>query len=200
MKSFLVKVSLLLFFCLKITNGDVLFSSLPLSLFVVVSAIDGQVLRAGEDDIIVTFGLNQTITNQTDEYKKVKVKLCYAPVSQIDRKWRKTNDNLRKDKTCQFTIYNKPYEGSVEGLKWHIEKDIPTATYFVRSYAYNDADEEIAYGQTTNNKKTDNLFKIQGISGRHVSIDVASVCFSVFALLSLVGFFIIERRQSKVKS
>ncbi|XP_076960228.1 high-affinity nitrate transporter 3.1-like [Bidens hawaiensis] len=200
MKSFLVKVSLLLFFCLKITNGDVLFSSLPRSLFVVVSVIEGQVLKAGEDDITVTFGLNQTTTNQTDEYKKVKVKLCYAPVSQIDRKWRKTNDNLRKDKTCQFTIYNKPYEGNVEGFKWNIEKDIPTATYFIRSYVYNDADEEIAYGQTTNNKKTNNLFKIQGISGHHVSIDVASICFSVFALLSLVGFFIIERRQSKVKS
>ncbi|XP_076909314.1 high-affinity nitrate transporter 3.1-like [Bidens hawaiensis] len=200
MKSFLVKVYLLFFFWLKITNGDVLFSSLPRSLFVLVSAIEGQVLKAGEDDITVTFGLNQTITNQTEEYKKVKVKLCYAPVSQIDRKWRETNDNLRKDKTCQFTIYNKPFEGNVEGLKWNIEKDIPTATYFVRSYAYNDANEEIAYGQTTNSKKTDNLFKIQGISGRHVSIDVASICFSVFALLSLVGFFIIERRQSKVKS
>ncbi|KAJ0638154.1 putative high-affinity nitrate transporter [Helianthus annuus] len=201
MKSFLLKVSLLLFFLLKITNGDVLFSSLPRSLFVVVSTTEGQVLKAGEDNITVTFGLNQTVTNQTGEsYKKVKVKLCYAPVSQMDRKWRKTNDNLKKDKTCQFTIYNKPYERNVEGFKWDIEKDVPTATYFVRSYVYNDADEEIAYGQTTNDKKSDNLFKIEGISGRSMSIDIASVCFSVFALLSLVGFFFIEKRQSKVKS
>lgn len=128
------------------------------------------------------------------------MKLCYAPVSQVDRKWRKTNDNLKKDKTCQFTIYDKPYERNVEGFKWDIEKDIPTATYFVRSYVYNDVGEEIAYGQTTNDKKSDNLFKIRGISGRHVSIDIASVCFSVLCLLSLVGFFFIEKRQSKIKS
>ncbi|KAK1406073.1 hypothetical protein QVD17_35591 [Tagetes erecta] len=201
MRSFLLEVSLLLLFLLKTTNGDVLFSSLPRSFFVVASPIEGQVLKAGEDNITVSFGLNQTVTNQTDEsYKKVKVKLCYAPISQVDRKWRKTNDNLKKDKTCQFTIYDKPYERNVEGFKWDIEKDIPTATYFVRSYVYNDVDEEMAYGQTTNEKKSDSLFKIQGISGRHVSIDIASACFSVFALLSLVGFFIIEKRQSKVKS
>ncbi|KAD7116458.1 hypothetical protein R6Q59_006800 [Mikania micrantha] len=200
MRSFLLEVSLILFFLLKTTNGDVLFSSLPRSLFVVASLVEGRVLKAGEDDISVTFGSNQTVTNQADEsYKKVKVKLCYAPVSQIDRKWRKTNDNLKKDKTCQFTIYDKPYERIVEEFKWKIEKDIPTATYFVRSYVYNDANEEIAYGQTTNNKKSDNLFKIQGISGRHMSMDIASVCFSAFALLSLVGFFVIEKRQAKVK-
>ncbi|KAL8230088.1 hypothetical protein R6Q57_014988 [Mikania cordata] len=200
MRSFLLELSLILFFLLKSTNGEVLFSSLPGSLFVVASHVEGRVLKAGEDDINVTFGLNQTVTNQTDEsYKKVKVKLCYAPVSQIDRKWRKTNDNLKKDKTCQFTIYGKPYERIVEEFKWKIEKDIPTATYFVRSYVYNDANEEIAYGQTTNNKKTDNLFKIQGISGHHTSIDIASACFSAFAFLSLVGFFVIEKRQAKVK-
>ncbi|KAI3731439.1 hypothetical protein L1987_62627 [Smallanthus sonchifolius] len=201
MKSIVLKISLILFFLSKTIKGDVLFSSLPRSLFVVASPMEGQVLKASEDDITVTFGLNQTLTNQTDgSYKKAKVKLCYAPVSQVDRKWRKTNDNLKKDKTCQFTIYDKPYERNVEGFKWNIEKDLPTATYFVRSYVYNDADEAIAYGQTTNDKKTDNLFKIQGISGRHVSVDIASVCFSVFALLSLVGFFFIEKRQSKVKS
>lgn len=129
----------------------------------------------------------------------MKVKLCYAPISQVDRKWRRTVDNLKKDKTCQFTIYDKPYEKNVEGFKWEIEKDTPTATYFVRAYAYDSVDEEIAFGQTTNDKKRDNLFKVHGISGRHVSIDIASICFSGFALLSLVGFFVIEKRQAKVK-
>ncbi|XP_071736437.1 high-affinity nitrate transporter 3.1-like [Rutidosis leptorrhynchoides] len=199
MKSLLLKTFVILFLS-KISNGDMLFSSLPESLFVVTSASEGQVLRAGEDNIIVTFGLNQTITNQTDEsYKITKVKLCYAPISQVDRKWRRTIDNLKKDKTCQFTIYDKTYERNVEGFKWEIQKDTPTATYFVRVYAYSSEDEEIAFGQTTNDKKTENLFKIQGISGRHVSLDIASICFSGFALLSLVGFFVLEKRQSKVK-
>ncbi|KAK9048217.1 hypothetical protein SSX86_032820 [Deinandra increscens subsp. villosa] len=200
MKLLLLQVSLLLFL-LKTTNGEVLFSSLPRSLVVVASAMEGQVLKAGEDSITVSVGLNQTVTNQTDEsFKKVKVKLCYAPVSQVDRKWRKTHNDLKTDRTCQYMIYDRPYDGKVEEFKWDIEKDVPTATYFVRSYVYNDADEEIAYGQTTNDKKSDNLFVIQGISGRHMSIDIASACFSAFALLSLVGFFVIEKRQSKIKS
>lgn len=127
----------------------------------------------------------------------MEVKLCYAPISQVDRKWRKTFDNLKKDKTCQFTIYDKPYETNVERFTWKIEKDTPTATYFVRAYAYDSNGEEVAYGQTTNNKKTENLFKIQGISGRHASMDIASICFSAFALVSLFGFFLIEKRQSK---
>ncbi|PWA54311.1 nitrate transporter [Artemisia annua] len=198
MKSFLLKASLILCFLSSVTNGDVLFSSLPRSLFVVASPTEGQVLKAGENDIVVTFGLNETVTNQTNGlYKKMEVKLCYAPISQVDRKWRKTVDNLKKDKTCQFTIYDKPYETNVEGFRWKIEKDTPTATYFVRAYAYNSNGEEVAYGQTTNGKKTENLFKIQGISGRHASMDIASICFSVFALVSLFGFFLTEKRQSK---
>nr|XP_043624560.1 high-affinity nitrate transporter 3.1-like [Erigeron canadensis] len=197
MKSSLLKAFLFLFFVSKFAAGDVLFSSVPQSLFIDASPTEGQVLKAGEDDIVVTFGVNQT----AELYKKLKVKLCYAPISQVDRKWRKTYDKLKKDKTCQFTIYDKPYESNiVEGFKWKIEKDTPTATYFVRVYAYNSINEEIAYGQTTNDKKTDNLFKVQGISGRHLSIDIASICFSVFSLFSLVGFFFIEKRQSKIKS
>nr|BAP74416.1 nitrate transporter [Chrysanthemum sp. CSG-2014] len=198
MKSILLLASLILCFLSSVTNGDVLFSSLPRSLSVSASPTEGQVLKAGENDIVLAFGLNQTVANQTNGlYKKMEVKLCYAPISQVDRKWRKTVDNLKKDKTCQFTIYDKPYETNVEGFRWKIEKDIPTATYFVRAYAYGSNGEEIAYGQTTNDKKTDNLFRIQGISGRHASLDIASVCFSVFALVSLFGFFMIEKRQSK---
>ncbi|KAL7604674.1 high-affinity nitrate transporter 3.1 [Lactuca sativa] len=203
MKSYMIKAFLLLVFMSKISNGSVMFSSLPPSLSVVASPNEGQVLQAGEDSITVSFGLNSSIANQTDEsYKFVKVKLCYAPISQVDRKWRKTVDNLKKDKTCQFTIWEKQYDhqqNMSQQFEWRIEKDLPTATYFVRAYVYDSGDEEIGYGQTTNDKKISNLFKIQGISGRHPSIDIASICFSVFAILSLVGFFLLEKRQSKAK-
>lgn len=45
-------------------------------------------------------------------YKNVKVTSVYAPESQLDRAWRKTVDNLSKDKTCQFTIADRPYDAS----------------------------------------------------------------------------------------
>ncbi|KAA8529649.1 hypothetical protein F0562_034251 [Nyssa sinensis] len=200
MESHLLK-AFLIFFCLLGTcYGDVLFSSLSHTLVVTASPNQGQVLNAGEDSITVTWGLNQSFPTGTDElYKEVKVNLCYAPISQVDRAWRKTVDNLGKDKTCQFTIVNKPYERN-QSIEWIINKDVPTATYFVRAYAYNSAGEEVAYDQTADGKKSSNLFEIQAISGRHLSLDIASVCFSAFSLLSLFGFFLAEkskRRQVK---
>jgi hypothetical protein len=159
------------------------------------------VLVAGEDKITVTWGVNQTLAAGTDSaYKTIKVKLCYAPISQVDRAWRKTVDNMAKDKTCQFQIVAKPYDASnktVQSFELTVERDVPSATYFVRAYAYNSEDVVVAYGQTTNAHKTTNLFEIQSITGRHMSLDIAAICFSGFSVLSLVGFFVAEKRRAK---
>ncbi|CAL5396057.1 unnamed protein product [Camellia sinensis] len=201
---FLMTFVIILLFCLAETcyGGGVMFSSLPQTLVVSASPQQGQVLNAGEDTITLTWGLNQSFTaDMADQlYKNVKVKLCYAPISQVDRAWRKTGDNLSKDKTCQFTIVNKPYQRNQSSDQWMVEKDVPTATYFVRAYAYNSAGEEMAYGQTTDDgKKSSNLFEIRGITGRHLSLHVASACFSAFSLASLFGLFWMERRKVSVK-
>ncbi|KAF5476700.1 hypothetical protein F2P56_003413 [Juglans regia] len=194
--------SLLLFCCLAATShGIVLLTSLPRTLEVTASSKQGQVLEVGVDKMTVTWRLNQSLAAGTDStYKTIKVKLCYAPVSQVDRAWRKTVDNLAKDKTCQFKIVSRPYDASnrtVQRFEWTIERDVPTATYFVRAIAYNSDDVEVGYGQTTDAKKTTNLFEVQSITGRHVSLDIASVCFSAFSVLSLLGFFVAEKRKTK---
>lgn len=158
------------------------------------------VLRAGEDTIKVTWGLNQTLAPGLDtKYNKVKVKLCYAPISQKDRAWRKTEDDLTRDKTCQFQMVAKPYSSTnkEESFDWKVERDMPTATYFIRAYALDSDGNQVAYGQTTDSHKTTNLFEIQGISGRHVSLDIAAACFSAFSVVSLFGFFYIEKRKAK---
>lgn len=155
------------------------------------------VLKAGQDQISVKWSYNQSYPSGTDStYKTMKVKLCYAPISQVDRSWRKTKDDLIKDKTCQFKIISEPYS-SPSGISWTIGKDIPTATYFVRAYAYNAGGVEVAYGQTTNSQKTTNLFEVKGISGRHVSLDIAAICFSSFSIVALIGFFYIEKRKAQ---
>lgn len=160
--------------------------------------IEIAVLKAGENQITVTWSHNNTSPSGTDStYKTVKVKLCYAPISQVDRSWRKTVDDLKKDKSCQFNIVTKPYSASNNTFTYTVERNIPTATYFVRAYAFNSAGEEVAYGQTTDAHKTTNLFDIQGITGRHASLDIASICFSAFSVVSLVGFFFLEKRKAK---
>ncbi|XP_017642884.1 high-affinity nitrate transporter 3.1-like [Gossypium arboreum] len=181
----------------EICVATISFSSLQTTLVVTVSH-PRRLLRAGEDKITVRWGLNQSLPAGTDSaYKTIKVQLCYAPISQVDRAWRKTEEHLSKDKTCQFKIVKMPYTTGNQTLEWTIERDVPTATYFVRAYALDANDHEVAYGQNTDAKKTTNLFEIQAISGRHVSLDIASVCFSVFSIVSLMGFFFVEKRTGR---
>ncbi|XP_006828375.2 high-affinity nitrate transporter 3.1 [Amborella trichopoda] len=107
---------------------------------------------------------NPSFPHGTDlQYKKIKIKLCSAPLSQKDRAGRKTVDDLKKDKTCQFKIAAQPYNpnNSRTTVSWLIERDIPSATYFIRAYALDSQDNELAYGQATNKNKTTNLFEVQ---------------------------------------
>ncbi|KAL8140805.1 hypothetical protein V2J09_006826 [Rumex salicifolius] len=165
---------------------------------VVKDVAEGKALTAGVDTVTVTWGLSPNVTSGTDAYKTVKVKLCYAPISQVDRPWRKTNvANIAKDKTCQFTMFTKPFNASSTTEVYTIKKDIPGATYFVRAYVYDSSGMELAYGQTTNADKKDNLFTVVGITGRTTSIDVASGVFSAFSILSLVYFFYVEKMKAK---
>ncbi|KAH6829709.1 nitrate transmembrane transporter [Perilla frutescens var. hirtella] len=191
-------VASILISCFVATCYGVTFSSLQNTLVVTSSPHSDQELKAGEDKITVTWSLNTTFPSGTDStYKMVKVKLCYAPISQKDRGWRKTVDNLKKDKTCQHKIVAKPYTASNNTFTYTVQRDVPTATYFVRAYVVNAADEEVAFGQSTDSHKAINLFKIQAISGRHISLDIASVCFSAFSIVSLFGFFYMEKRKAK---
>ncbi|KAL5998214.1 hypothetical protein ACLOJK_009152 [Asimina triloba] len=158
------------------------------------------VLKAGKDTLTVRWGLNASLQSGVDrQYKKVKVKLCYAPISQVDRAWRKTNDVLSKDKTCQHEIVVRTYSASnrEESVEWKIERDVPTAMYFVRAYALDADGKQVGYGQSTDGRKTTNLFGVEGISGRHASLDIAAACFSAGAVVLLFAFFYAEKRRAK---
>lgn len=129
-------------------------------------------------------------------FKTVNVKLCYAPISQADRPWRKTDNELFKDKTCSYDIVSKPYEKTPQSLDWTLDRDIPTGTYFVRAYGIDENGYEVAYGESSDAGKSTNLFSVQGISGHHASLHIASICFSFFSIFSLVVFFIKEKRKA----
>ncbi|KAG6478134.1 high-affinity nitrate transporter-activating protein 2.1-like [Zingiber officinale] len=188
----------LLLLCFLRTSSAVLFSSLHQDLIVTASPRPGQVLYAGVDQIRVSWALNGSLpAGAGAAYAKVKISLCYAPVSQVDRRWRKTRDDLKKDKTCQFKITTTPYASVGGSYDYAVERSIPTATYFVRAYALDSSDVEVAYGQTTDAKKTTNLFHIIGISGRHASLDIAAACFSAFSVLALTFFLVAEKRKAK---
>ncbi|KAH9302828.1 hypothetical protein KI387_014411, partial [Taxus chinensis] len=122
--------------------AGVLLSTLPRTLVVTseikshISSAPG-VAMAGEDELVVTWRLNESLAaGEADaKYKFVMVKMCFAAVSQVERAWRKTNDDLNKDKTCQFQITKKPYltvpsSSNNDTVTWTVEKKVPGATYF----------------------------------------------------------------------
>lgn len=107
------------------------------------------------------------------------VKLCYAPISQKDRGWRKTVDELKRDKTCQFKIVDQPYTAANNSIAWTIERNTPTATYLFRACL--PAGHEVGYGQSTDAAKAKNLFSVQSITGRRVLLCV--LCGFTFRVL-----------------
>ncbi|KAL3689789.1 hypothetical protein R1sor_016098 [Riccia sorocarpa] len=188
-------------------EGGVLFSSLDENL-VVTADIPGQnntdgprirTARVGEDHLIIKWALNSTLSGLGIDkiYMTVNIRLCFAPISQVERGWRKTNDDLHKDKTCSIAIASQKYSTDGNVTDWIIRKNVPGATYFVRAYVTDVDGMQLAYGQTTDNLKTSNLIVIEPITGRHVSIDIASAIFSIASVGALVGFLIGEFRKMK---
>ncbi|KAF8693658.1 hypothetical protein HU200_039068 [Digitaria exilis] len=167
-------------------------STLTKALAVTASAKSGQVLHAGVDKLTVTWSLNTSEPAGTDAaYKNVKVNLCYAPASQKDRGWRKSNDDLSKDKACQFKLTQQAYAASGGSFEYTVARDIPTGSYYVRAYALDASGTQVGYGQTG----ADVAFDVAGITGIHTSIKVAAGVFSAFSVAALAFFFVVESRK-----
>ncbi|KAG6549316.1 hypothetical protein Mapa_009302 [Marchantia paleacea] len=188
-------------------EAGVLFSSLDEAIMV-SAEIQGQnvtegpvnrIAKVGEDRLVVSWNLNSSLMGLgvDKNYVSLKLRLCFAPISQLERGWRKTYDDLHRDKTCTIVIANQKYTTDGNSTVWRIPKNVPGATYFVRAYATDERGMQLAYGQSTDQLKTSNLITIIPISGRHVTIDMASGVFSVFSIGSLVAFLASEFAQTR---
>ncbi|WVZ86145.1 hypothetical protein U9M48_032978 [Paspalum notatum var. saurae] len=191
--------------CARPAAAAPLLSALGRTLVVEASPKAGQaipvklpVLHAGEDTITVTWYLNASSPAGADAdagYRAVKVTLCYAPASQVDRGWRKASDDLSKDKACQREIGERPYAGAGTGagaatLQYVVARDVPTASYYVRAYALGASGAPLGYGQTA-----PAYFHVAGVTGIHASLRVAAAVFSAFSLAALAFFLAVEKRR-----
>ncbi|CAN6916957.1 unnamed protein product [Brassica oleracea] len=183
---------------LKLDLVDMVGLPVPVRAVIIRGTTEVKVLDAGIDKLSITWKLSSTAKKQAN-FTTIKVNLCYAPVSQVDRPWRRTENELFKDKTCPHKIITRAYNKSSQSFKYTLDCDILTGTYFVHTYAVDAKDYEVPFGQSTNEAKTTNLFSVQAISGRHKSLDIASVCFSVFSVLAMLVFFVNEKRKAKLE-
>ena len=190
--------SALLALMMTVVNGDVLFSTLQHSLVVSAQVQNANnhagAPQAGKDHVAIQWSLNSTFAGQDSRYSKVVTHLCFGPPSQVNRGWRKTNNDLSIDKTCSAaTIATQPYTSAGNSTVWLISREVPKADYFVRAYATDATGLQLAFGQSTNTNKTTNLFPVDPISGRSTSIDIASAMFSIFAVGSFLGYLGLEK-------
>jgi hypothetical protein len=113
-------------------------------------------------------------------------------VSQKDRGWRKSDDDLSKDKACQFKLTQQDYAAGARGsFEYTVARDIPTGSYYVRAYALDASGTQVAFGQTGPAA----AFDVAGITGIHASIKVAAGVFSAFSVAALAFFFVVENRK-----
>ncbi|KAH8953523.1 hypothetical protein BDL97_08G031800 [Sphagnum fallax] len=186
-------------------EAGVLFSSLNHTLLVTAQLADAsnstlKVASAGVDTILVKWSLNASAPPGIDDnYSKVNTKLCFAPVSQLTRKWRKNSNDLSIDKTCSFDIATQNFSTAGNSVLYLVSKTVPYAEYFVRAYVLNVEGNQVAYGQSTNANKTTNIFTVDPITGRHATIDVAVAVMSVFSVASLFTYYVGEQIYLKRK-
>jgi hypothetical protein len=158
------------------------------------------VASAGVDTILVKWSLNASAPPGIDgNYNKVNTKLCFAPVSQLNRKWRKNSNDLSIDKTCSFDIATQNFSTAGNSVLYLVSKTVPYAEYFVRAYVLNVEGNQVAYGQSTNANKTTNIFTVDPITGRHATIDIAVAVMSVFSVASLFTYYVGEQIYLKRK-
>ena len=151
-------------------------------------------VHSGIDTITVSWKLNATLAPGVDAaYKKVRTKLCFASKSQVLRGWRKTDDNLSKDKTCPYDISLAAYTATGGSANYTIPKATPGASYFVRAFAVDATGTKVAFGQTSDKNRTANTFTVIPVTGRHASIDIAVAIMSAFSVVALFTFYFVEK-------
>ncbi|KAG0602012.1 hypothetical protein M758_11G154500 [Ceratodon purpureus] len=197
-----VLLAVVAFFCAASYAEGVLFSTLPKQFVVTATLPDGGPItqvHTGQDNILVSWRLNTTVVSNAT-IAKVRAKLCFAKESQVLRAWRKTVDDLTKDKTCLYEISTVPFNAAAPNgtTNYYLPKSIPGAKYLVRVYGIDAAGNQVGFGQTSPDRVA-NTFTVIPITGRHASIDVAVGVFSVFSVGSLFTFFILENIYLKRK-
>ncbi|CAN1806125.1 High-affinity nitrate transporter 3.1, partial [Linum perenne] len=52
-------------------------------------------------------------------------------------------------------------------------------------------------GSRRTQRRRQNLLQVDAVSSRHATLDIIFVCFSIFSIVSLFGFFYNEKRMEK---
>merc|ERR1712100_415851 len=135
---------------------------------------------------------SQAVDAELAKVTKVQVKACFSKHSTKDRKWRKTKDEIGKDKQCFKKLIEEvhyPAPGSttaqVDEYTWTIADTIPKATYFFRVFAYDAEGNGIGY------------WKVKGYDGLTSGVVTGVVILSITSWVLLISYFVYEHYIQK---
>ena len=133
-----------------------------------------------------------TTTENTADWSTVTLRLCYAPESQKDRKWRKTKDNFKKNTQCK-----QPGLAKIAKLDWPTgttslthtfkpDENVAEGIYFVEAFAQDANKNYLAKG----NSKEKAFFKIIGWEAVDSGLIAAAAILSALSWTSLAAYWV----------
>ena len=142
----------------------------------------------GKDDFVK---IHVTTTEATDSFKTVTLRLCYAPESQKDRKWRKTKDNFKKNNQCK-----QPGLAKIKTMDWPAgqkevsydfkpDENVAEASYFVEAYVQDADSKYVAWGSS----KASSHFYIFAWEAIDAGLQTACIILSCISWASLGGYW-----------
>merc|ERR1711918_140393 len=131
-------------------------------------------------------------TEDVSSFDSVTLRACYAPVSQKDRKWRKTKDSFKKNNQCKQPGLAKikkmdwPAGNTTVEYEFKPDENVAEGTYFVEAYVQDKDDKYLAKGDS---RKTA-VFNIQAWEAIDAGLQTACAILSVLSWVSLGGYWL----------
>ncbi|GHP07127.1 high affinity nitrate transporter [Pycnococcus provasolii] len=139
---------------------------------------------------------NVTIALSTEEdtadWSTVTLRLCYAPISQVDRKWRSTKDNVQGNTQCKQPGLKKiatiPWESGTNTLEYTFQpsQNVAEAIYFIEALVQNANETYVAKGFSGEKA----FFQVIGWEAVDAGLITAAAVLSALSWASLGIYFI----------
>eukprot|EP01025_Chloroclados_australasicus_P049757 TRINITY_DN568_c0_g1_i10.p1 TRINITY_DN568_c0_g1~~TRINITY_DN568_c0_g1_i10.p1 ORF type:complete len:220 (+),score=21.93 TRINITY_DN568_c0_g1_i10:168-827(+) len=149
----------------------------------------GCVTLSWDDDSAIEMSFNQPANISAES---IEIRRCFSAVYTVNRKWRKSNDIIRKDKQCKKIGSVDVPQDSAEKLsfKYTIPSDTAEATYFIRLLA-KCSDEKYDYCGNDDNYQSD-LYAVEPMDSIPPGLVVGVIIAIILAPTFLVAYFVYE--------
>lgn len=192
-------LALLLLAAATQAEAQTLYADIPGTIDVTTPAMDMtkeppySEVQAGTPDEAGSVAIELSTAEDTSSWATVTLRLCYAPVSQVNRKWRKAKPTVEGNNACKQPGLKKiatiPWEAGTTTLEYTFQPDpnVAAAVYFVEALAQ---DAEGAYLAKGSTGETGPFFQVLAWAAVDTGLIAAASVLSVLSWTSFIAYFV----------